>query len=394
MNRKSTFILIIIFFSLIVTNCAKQQENNDLKQLKSLPYISWTEEGEDESLSGVITYDRNKAYAGYNLFESRGASMYLMDMDGSIVHNWNLPKNSKGLWEYAVLKENGNLIAECVDCRNIGAVEVNWNSKIIWKSDLKFHHDIEVLPDDSYLIPDRIMKKYKNRNVNFDRIVHVSNKGKVLDVWSTWEHFETIKMYHEPHGLDKEPDESEELREKYDYYHLNTIKLLPSNSLGYSDRRFQPGNWLICLRNVNLICILDKDTKDIVWYWGPGELKWPHLPVMLENGEILIFDNGVGREYSRVVQVNPLLKTITWEYKTDPPEQFYTYLCGSAQRFPNGNTLIADSDSGHAFEVTEKGEIVWDFYHFEMGRNKRKIFYRMVRYPKRMVDKLLKKFKE
>ncbi|MBN2532829.1 MAG: aryl-sulfate sulfotransferase [Spirochaetales bacterium] len=388
MNRTITSALLIIF-CLFIMNCFHQKENN-LEQLKSLPYISWTKEGEDESLSGVVTYNRNKAFAGYNLFEDRGTGMYLMDMEGEIVYKWKLPKNTKGLWEYALLKENGNLIAECVDCKNIGAVEVTWNSGIVWKSDLNFHHDVELLPDDSYLIPDRIMTKYKKRNVNFDRIVHISNKGKVLDIWSTWEQFATLKKYHEPHGLDNEPDISEELLDKYDYYHLNTIKLLPPNNLGYSDHRFQPGNWLICLRNVNLICILDKDTKDIVWYWGPGELKWPHLPTMLENGDILVFDNGVGRDYTRVVQVNPLLKTITWEYKTDPPEQFYTYLCGSAQRFPNGNTLIADSDSGHAFEVTEQGEIVWDFYHFKMGGDRRKIFYRMIRYPKKMVDTLLK----
>lgn len=386
-------LMVTIFFTLMIA-CTKQYKNMDLEQLKSLPYVSWTEEGENKSLSGVITYNTKKAYEGYNLFENKGTEFYLMDMDGKIVHKWKLPKNEKGLWEYALLKKNGSIIAECVDCRNIGAVEVDWNSQLIWKSNLRFHHDVEQLPDGSYLIPDRIMKNYKSRNVNFDRIIHISNKGEVLDVWSTWEHFSTLKKYHEPLGLDIEPDKSETLREKYDYYHLNTIKLLPPNSLGYSDRRFQQGNWLICLRNVNLICILDKDTKNIVWYWGPGELKWPHLPVMLKSGEILIFDNGVGRKYSRVVQVNPLLKTITWEYKADPPEEFYTFLCGSAQRFPNGNTLIVDSDSGRSFEVTKQGQIVWDFYHFEMSSDKRKTFYRMIRYPKKMVDKLLRKYRK
>ena len=33
------------------------------------------------------------------------------------------------------------------------------------------------------------------------------------------------------------------------------------------------------------------------------------------------------------------------------------------QRLPNDNTLITDSVSGRAFEVTRDKEIVWEFYN-------------------------------
>lgn len=58
----------------------------------------------------------------------------------------------------------------------------------------------------------------------------------------------------------------------YDYYHLNIIKVLPDTALGRKDKRFQQGNCLFCLRNADLILILNKDTKDIVWSFGPGVL--------------------------------------------------------------------------------------------------------------------------
>ena len=32
-----------------------------------------------------------------------------------------------------------------------------------------------------------------------------------------------------------------------------------------------------------------------------------------------------------------------------------------AQRLPNRNTLITETDTGRAFEVTPEGEIVWQF---------------------------------
>ncbi|MBN2532830.1 MAG: aryl-sulfate sulfotransferase [Spirochaetales bacterium] len=398
MNKKKTYFLMIMLLWIIIAGCSRQEESYqaDLEQLMSLPYITWTEDEIDASVAGVTRYNADKAYPGYNLFVNKENTVYLMDMNGAIVHTWALPFTERGMWEYAVLKENGNIVAECVDCPGAGAMEMNWNSEPVWESELKYHHDIEILPDGSFLIPDRISTEYKSRIVNFDRIIHVSKTGEVIDMWSTLDEFEKLKKYHEPLYLDEEPDEADPATIKetsYDYYHLNTIKVLPFTWAGFFDRRFQKGNWLICLRNANLICILDKDTKKVVWHWGPGELEWPHMPVMLKNGDILIFDNGVGREYTRIVQVNPRSGKITWEYKTDPPALFYSFLCGSAQRFPNGNTLVTNSDHGHVFEVTKKGETVWEFYHFETEENRRKTIYRMIKYPELVVKSLLEKYK-
>jgi hypothetical protein len=53
---------------------------------------------------------------------------------------------------------------------------------------------------------------------------------------------------------------------------------------------------------------------------------------------------------------------------------------GGAQRLPNGNTLITESDKGRAFEVTREGEIVWDFYNPDTGSEGRTgIIYRFFR---------------
>ncbi|MHC4470632.1 MAG: arylsulfotransferase family protein [Planctomycetota bacterium] len=52
---------------------------------------------------------------------------------------------------------------------------------------------------------------------------------------------------------------------------------------------------------------------------------------------------------------------VVWSYQGDEAHPFYSMTCGTCQRLPNGNTLITESDSGRAFEVTRDKEIVWEY---------------------------------
>jgi hypothetical protein len=141
---------------------------------------------------------------------------------------------------------------------------------------------------------------------------------------------------------------------------------------------------------VNQIAVLKKGTMEILWVWGEGELELPHNPTMLENGNILIFDNGTARKYSRVIELNPLTEAIEWQYTGDPLESFFSSTRGSAQRLPNGNTLICESNDGRVFEITTEGEIVWEWYNPSLVDEHRVQVYRMLRYPPEMFDPLLK----
>ncbi|MBA7705859.1 hypothetical protein ES703_114699 [subsurface metagenome] len=100
--------------------------------------------------------------------------------------------------------------------------------------------------------------------------------------------------------------------------------------------------------------------------YGKGTISHQHDARELDNGNILIFDNGAHRHnyapsYSRSVEIDPDTDEIVWEYKADPPSDFYTAMCGGNERLPNGNTVICDSWHGRIFEVTVKGELVWEY---------------------------------
>ncbi|MFC2154850.1 arylsulfotransferase family protein, partial [Candidatus Altiarchaeota archaeon] len=86
-----------------------------------------------------------------------------------------------------------------------------------------------------------------------------------------------------------------------------------------------------------------------------------HEPVLLENGNILIFDNRGPGGSSRVLEFDPFTLEIVWQYEGTSSHPFYSELLGTNQRLPNGNTLITESKRGRVFEVTPENELVWEY---------------------------------
>jgi hypothetical protein len=128
-----------------------------------------------------------------------------------------------------------------------------------------------------------------------------------------------------------------------------------------ADDLHPPRNVLVTSRNQDRVFIISRSTRSLLWQWGKGELSRPHDGTWLANGNILVFDNGVDRRASRVVEVDPVQRKTVWQYPGSEGEPFYSAARGLAQRLENGNTLIVVSQAGLAFEVTASGEIVWRY---------------------------------
>src|SRR5262249_41522730 len=110
----------------------------------------------------------------------------------------------------------------------------------------------------------------------------------------------------------------------------------------------------------------DRSTGKIVWKLGPPTVAGQHAPTLLDNGNILIFDNGVHRlddplPFSRVIEVNPATNAIEWTYQDRPVSNFFSLRMGKAQRLPTGTTLINEASFGRFFEVTKDGAVVWEY---------------------------------
>ena len=370
---------------------------DELGALRELGYVDW-DEGADEALKSVTKFDAERTAPGFNLYTDDVDEVILLGLDGKRVHSWKLP--GRKFCEFAELLPNGLL---AVVCNREGLVLLNWDGSLVWEHEIAAHHDVAFAPDGSFWVPFiGSRRSYRGRTVKFDSLAQISADGERLRAWSTFDHLDELQPLHEPSALDTPPAEEGldaasrdaaatmgRRGKKYDYYHLNTVEVLPDTPLGQRDGRFRAGNLLLCLRNANLVVILDRDDLSVVWHWDTGTLDAPHMPTMLENGNILIFDNGYERGFSRILELEPISGQIVWSYEAVPREAFFSDRRGSSQRLPNGNTLICESERGHVFEVTPEGETVWEFWNPEIEGGKRKRIYRFMRVPAALVESRL-----
>lgn len=356
-----------------------------LDALHALGYLDYSPRpAENPGEKGVVLHNRDKAYQGYNLYQG-----LLMDMDGNVVHSFS----NKHL---GVIFEDGRYAGQRRKGRNITGF-YRWDSMPIWeRGDILIHHDITPTSNGRFLTLGKHVVILNNRSVEFDVIIEFDEEGRALSSWSTYENMDMLHRTHPRVELDMPPSyhipEKHKVKDSYfggdyDYYHLNAVNLVPQNRRQGVHETYRPGNWIITSRHVNVVAILDKQSKNVLWSWGPGELEGPHAARMLESGNILIFDNGRHRNYSRVIELDPHTLKIVWEYRYD---DFFTYTRGFAQRLPNGNTLITESDEGRVFEVTSEKEVVWEFYHPALDIDgKRMSIYRMNRYPLDYIDRII-----
>lgn len=160
-------------------------------------------------------------------------------------------------------------------------------------------------------------------------------------------------------GSSDVPGLLEDLGEHGDILHTNTVEVLDGR-LASRIPAFASGNVLICISELSVIAVLDLEQGKAVWGMD-GRWGKPHQSTILDNGNVLIFDNRGNAGRSQVIEFDPVTFGAAWIHRGETPDDFYSWECGSNQRLENGNTLITESDRGKAFEVTPDGTIVWKY---------------------------------
>lgn len=328
---------------------------------------------------GVTVYDRERSYQGYTLFcesyEDPAASpdgtgkIHLVDMEGQAVHTWQTETAQQS---FCKLRPNGNLLYPTRDRSDIaeaGIRELTPESDVVWHYHCRVDHDFQVLENGNLLvhtITDEMSPEIGPELKRNPYIVEVTPDAELVWEWRGDDHFADLR---EQLSADEWAYVRDRIDEEFpfDWAHNNTCQVVPPNETHELERergddpRFAPGNIVFSYRSLDVIGVIDRDSGDIVWAWGPDELDGQHNPQVLPNGNVLLYDNGTRREYSRVVELDPLSETIEWEYQTDPPESFFSPYISGVQRLPNGNTLICEGMEARLFEVTPDRDVVWDF---------------------------------
>jgi hypothetical protein len=389
-------ILAALFFALwssqqasTPTELAIELSDDDLEEkLAALGYADWTDStaaiAED---SGVTVHDRSRASEGYNLFNSRlRHEALLLDMEGEVVHRW-MPTGLEGTWHHVELAPNGDLL---VIAKDGYLARLDWQGRVLWKRDMRAHHDVALGGSGEVYVLSRDLREVGSPSgpvpIVDDIVVVLSADGTVRRKVSIHDLFAahlapgTLEKVAE--ALRAEPDAQRQADLKLnDIYHTNTLEWIDRDVPGLARR----GDLLVCLKQLDLIAVVDLEALRVRWSWGPGVLDQPHQPTLTRADRILVFDNGARRGWSRVLELDAQSQEVVWEYIAEPREAFFSETRGGSHRLPNDNVLVTESNRGRVFEITPDGDIVWEFYnpnrreHPDGSGMQRQAIYRMTR---------------
>jgi hypothetical protein len=304
----------------------------------------------------------------------------LIDMNGNVVHAWQVEpyfnKRSR-------LLPNGNLVTVG---NNRRIIEYDWDGNIVWTHEgIGSVNDMRVLANGNKLLvahdpmPAEFQQRVSDqpatqwwgeRNRGSEEaqqsadLYEVNTEGEVVWEWHAYNHLDLNRWSPAtPEG---------------DWLHVNSMAPLPENKwYDAGDERFKPGNILLNARNINAMYIIDKNSKQVVWegtHDYNGGMSHSHEPEMIEKGtpgagNIILFDNGLfttnrvhtGQTY--VIEMNPVTRDVVWVYETEGYAniKFFSKTMGSQKRLPNGNTFIAEDNTGRLFQVKPDKSIVWEY---------------------------------
>ena len=296
--------------------------------------------------------------------------------------------------------------------------------EFIYANDLNWaHHDICPLPNGNVLILARDFRNVTEtinagRNpygpsgqnwynlIGSEHIIEVEptgpTSGDIVWSWYLWDHL--VQEYNQSkqnYGVISDHPELVDINYKRFY----GVDWIHANSLDYNQELDQI---LVSCRNFNEVWVIDHSTTtqesashsggrygkggDLLYRWGnpqaydrgtesDREYYWQHDATWVENGypgagDILVFNNGVGRGYSSVDEIIPPIDSLGnyildgevygpyslfWSYTED---NFMAFHLSGAERLPNGNTLILQGEKGDFFVVNSGKEVLWTYDYF------------------------------
>lgn len=376
----------------------------------------------EEGVSAGVILKEKGISDGYTLISAAGMkATYLINNDGFVVHYW---KHDVATSKSAYILPDGSLLRTMrKEKGDVGdsIQRLSWDGEMLWEyttdQDMqRIHHDIEPLPNGNVLavVWERIPKaEYVAAGRNPDTVpdgilwldtvheIKPSGKvgGEVVWRWSPWDHAvqdfdETKANYGDPSehpyriDLNQLREETGRFNKLADWLHINSVQ--------YNAKRDEI---MLSLQAMSEVWVVSKKTGKMVYRFGNPQrygkgtdadrtLFNPHDANTIADGlkgegNIILFNNvshiKPGKPpASSVLEVRPPFKKdgkwpapneegvfppceTVWEYTGLPGAGFYSPIFSSAQRLPNGGTLIGVGAPGKMIEVDADGKRVWEF---------------------------------
>ncbi len=374
--------------------------------------------------TGVTLYDPSRAYNSFISFSGPDGNTHLIDMNGHEVHRWPHPGLPGNVINPALIAgKRGHVLLQLSDLpegpsnpggifsnRTIG--ELDWDGKVVWEwgeqapgGAARQNHDWARLENGNTLLLSTVSRAVPGLGpieIGDQAIYEVSPEGKLVWKWIAGDHLNEFGFPAAGLAYLRERIRRNG-REIWGFLEINDMQVLgPNRWSDVGDQRFAPENIMIDSRKGNFVIIIEKRTGKVVWRLGPvfpgseyspdqriqnrtlprpvDQLSGQHNAHLIPKGlpgagNLLLFDDQGGAGYppaalgiyagSRILEIDPVRKEIVWQYTGEdsgrPVWSFFSSFVSSAQRLPNGNTLIDEGMDGRFFQITPTGEIVWEY---------------------------------
>ena len=385
-----------------------------------------------------LLLNTTNAWPGYTLVAPmHHTNTYLINNDGHVVHMW---ASGYEPGRTAYLMPNGHLFRAGMVRQGGPSTgggeggrieEFDWEGHLVWSINYFspsyiHHHDFKVLPNGNILLVVAEKKTYAEvlaagfnpslldpsiAAAGFmlpDCLVEIAptrpEGGTVVWQWHLWDHMiQDFDPSKNNHGVVADHPERIDVN--------GTGMKIPQfwNHVNGIDYNAESDQVMLSIRGNSELFVIDHATTtaqaashaggkqnkggDILYRWGNPQqynrgtsanqvLFQQHHTHWIETdrpgaGNILVFNNGIGRGYSSINEIVPPVDATgaytlasgaafgptspKWTYTSVPPTNFYSAEISGAERLPNGNTLICEGVKGNLFEVTPEGRTVWRY---------------------------------
>ncbi len=380
-----------------------------------------------------LTLAAQEPAPGFRLYSPLNSpDTVLVDINNNVVHTWP----GAGIRGIGIYLENDGTLTRGVHAANRpvqpggangGIQRMAFDGTLLWEykhasTEGWSHHDLEVLPNGNvmfqawdFLTREEALAAGRNPALltapNFwpDAIFEVKQTGpttgEVVWEWHMMDHivqdFDVSKPNFGSPGTHPEllninyPPDVLTSATNGEWNHTNSINYDPIKDIVILSSPFQNEFWFIDHSTTTAEAAGHTGGKygkggDFLYRWGnpvaygrgqlaDQKLFFHHSAKVIPEGlpgagNILIFNNRAGPNFSSVVEVEipdnfdlapgaaygP--SDFSWEFKTAEPAEFNSRIVSSAERLANGNTLICSGFQGWIFEITSAGEKVWEHF--------------------------------
>lgn len=315
----------------------------------------------------------------------QGGIIELYNWDGDLLWTYTYNTNEMRQHHDVYPMPNGNvLILAVTTLTDTEAIAAGRNPSLLIDPRLYNEQIIEVEPVGTtqgnivweWNIKDHLIQDFDNTKANFGDVS--ANPGK-MDInflngntgVENWLHFNSIQYYE---NFDQIVISARKLSEVLIIDHSTTTAEAATSSGGNSGKG---GDFLYRWGNPQSY---RQGTEANRILYGQ---HYPHFIAdgLVDEGKIIVFNNGFGRTplFSEVVIFDPpVSNTGVYSYTPDTaygpstsdysysdqssdPSDFYSAIVSSAQRLPNGNTLICEGRTGEVIEIDSNDAIVWKY---------------------------------